>query len=126
MLNATSKLSCSLSHIVCPPPPRSEHFDEFNEYMKENIELHVRKPLAMEQDDDFETLDEVMVLASGIEQEVEEEAPEVKQKKVLDSLLEGVLPGASLSSLSRSYMDDIFAGADEDEELLDVEEELLE
>lgn len=46
--------------------------------------------------------------------------------QVLDSLLDGVLPGASLSSLSRSYMDDIFAGADEDEELLDLEEELLE
>jgi hypothetical protein len=40
---------------------------------------------------------------------------------VLDSLLEGVLPGASLSSLSTSYMADIFAG-DEDEELVEVGE----
>jgi hypothetical protein len=35
--------------------------------------------------------------------------------QVLDSLLEGVLPGVSLSSLSTTYMADIFAG-DEGEE----------
>jgi hypothetical protein len=42
---------------------------------------------------------------------------------VLDSLLDGVLPGASLSSLSTSYMADIFM-TDEDEEV--VEEVVVE
>ena len=39
-------------------PRRREHFDEFNAYMAQNIEQHIRKPLGGE-DDDFENMDEV-------------------------------------------------------------------
>ncbi len=39
-------------------PRRREQFDDFNAYMAQNIEQHIRKPLGGE-DDDFENMDEV-------------------------------------------------------------------
>jgi hypothetical protein len=52
-------ITCPARVLTCNAARRSEHFDEFNAYMTENIEQHIRKPLTGEQDDDFENMDEV-------------------------------------------------------------------
>lgn len=88
-------------------------FHEFNEYVKKNIANMVWRPPPGADDEEFDILDDVLLLTGNIHEE-EQDQQEDKSLE-LDTYLTGVLPGADVDPLSSNYLEEIYPGPSDDE-----------
>ena len=109
----------SPQHI--PPWARAEvvfesEFDDFNEYIKNNIDDMFKRLPKEAEEEELDILDDALFLLSRedddnvLNKRIDQQDHE---RSLVSKYLDNILPGLSLSSLSEAYADDIF----EDDEI---------